>query len=121
MPYLEATLALAEISIGYVIVICHNFLHRFADLIADFRSYESKSAKLSTYTEEAHRQIDLIIEAIPVDKDKFSTPIGKAILQYENITDFLLGYEYGHVAEACALSRANQEKSDRNRNETLAL
>ena len=28
----------------------NNFLHQFADLIADFRSYESKSVKLSTYT-----------------------------------------------------------------------
>ncbi len=58
--------------------------------------------------EEAQRQIDLVIEAIPVDKDRFSTPIGKAILQYENITDFLLGYEYGHVAEACALYYKDQ-------------
>ena len=53
--------------------------------------------------EEAQRQIDPVIEAIPVDNDKFSTPIGKAILQYENIRDFLQGYEYGHIAEACAL------------------
>jgi hypothetical protein len=58
--------------------------------------------------EEAQRQIDLVIEAIPVDKDKFSTPIGKAILEFENITDFLLGYEYGHVAEACALYYKDQ-------------
>ena len=28
----------------------NNFLHRFADLIADYRSYESKAVKLSTYT-----------------------------------------------------------------------
>ena len=28
----------------------NNFLHRFADLIADFRSYESKPAKVSTYS-----------------------------------------------------------------------
>jgi DNA-binding Lrp family transcriptional regulator len=27
-----------------------NFIHRFADLISDFRSYESKAVKLSTYT-----------------------------------------------------------------------
>ena len=33
---------------------------------------------------EAQRQIDLVIEAIPIDNDKFSTPIGKAKLQYEN-------------------------------------
>jgi hypothetical protein len=58
--------------------------------------------------EEAQRQIDLVIDAIPVDKNKFSTPIGKAILQYQNISDFLLGYEYGHVAEACALYYKDQ-------------
>jgi DNA-binding Lrp family transcriptional regulator len=28
----------------------NNFLHRFADLIMDYRSYESKAVKLSTYT-----------------------------------------------------------------------
>jgi len=28
----------------------NNFIHRFADLISDFRSYESKAIKLSTYT-----------------------------------------------------------------------
>lgn len=28
----------------------NNFLHRFADLIVDFRSYESKPAKVSTYS-----------------------------------------------------------------------
>ena len=28
----------------------NNFLHRFADLIADFRSYESKPAKVTTYS-----------------------------------------------------------------------
>ena len=28
----------------------NNFLHRFADLILDYRSYESKAVKLSTYT-----------------------------------------------------------------------
>jgi hypothetical protein len=28
----------------------NNFIHRFADLISDFRSYESKAVKLSTYT-----------------------------------------------------------------------
>jgi DNA-binding Lrp family transcriptional regulator len=28
----------------------NNFIHRFADLISDFRSYESKVVKLSTYT-----------------------------------------------------------------------
>lgn len=28
----------------------NNFLHRFADLIADFRSYESKPTKVSTYS-----------------------------------------------------------------------
>jgi hypothetical protein len=60
--------------------------------------------------EEAQRQIDLVIDANPIDKNKFSTPIGKAILQYENITDFLLGYEYGHVAEACALYYKDQVK-----------
>ena len=58
--------------------------------------------------EEAQRQIDLVIEAIPIDNDEFSTPIGKAILQYENIRDFLLGYEYGHIAEACALYYKDQ-------------
>ncbi|MFZ0204059.1 MAG: GAF domain-containing protein [Nitrososphaeraceae archaeon] len=28
----------------------NNFIHRFVDLISDFRSYESKAVKLSTYT-----------------------------------------------------------------------
>jgi hypothetical protein len=60
--------------------------------------------------EEAQRQIDLVIDAIPIDKNRFSTPIGKAILQYENITDFLLGYEYEHIAEACALYYKDQVK-----------
>ena len=28
----------------------NNFIHRFVDLISDFRSYESKAVKLSIYT-----------------------------------------------------------------------
>jgi hypothetical protein len=53
--------------------------------------------------EEAQRQIDLAIETLPEHTSKFSTPIAQARLQYENITDFLLGYEYGHMIEACTL------------------
>jgi hypothetical protein len=58
--------------------------------------------------EETQREIYLVIEVIPVDKNKFSTPTEKAILQYENISDFLLGYEYGHVAGACILHYKGQ-------------
>jgi DNA-binding Lrp family transcriptional regulator len=37
----------------------NNFIHRFADLISDFRSYESKAVKLSTYTiSEEHDMIE---------------------------------------------------------------
>jgi hypothetical protein len=52
--------------------------------------------------EETQRQIDLAIEEIPTDTSAFKTPIAKARLQYEKITDFLLGYEYGRIAGACA-------------------
>lgn len=51
--------------------------------------------------EEAQRQIDLVIEEIPFDASAFSTPIAKARLLYKDINDFLLGYEYGHISEAC--------------------
>ena len=50
--------------------------------------------------EEAQRQIDLVIEEIPFDASAFSTPIAKARLLYKDISDFLLGYEYGHISEA---------------------
>jgi DNA-binding Lrp family transcriptional regulator len=37
----------------------NNFIHRFADLISDFRSYESKAVKLSTYTiSDEHEMIE---------------------------------------------------------------
>jgi hypothetical protein len=51
--------------------------------------------------EEAQRQIDLVIEEIPFDASAFSSPIAKARLLYKDIDDFLLGFEYGHISEAC--------------------
>ena len=47
--------------------------------------------------EEAQRQIDLAIEEIPSDRSRLSTPIARSRFQYKNLSDFLLGFEYGHI------------------------
>jgi len=43
--------------------------------------------------EEANRQVDSAIEDIPIDRKKYGSPLGKTILQYKDLSDFLLGYE----------------------------
>ena len=43
--------------------------------------------------EEAQRQIDLAIEEIPSD----SSRLARSRFQYKNLSDFLLGFEYGHI------------------------
>jgi hypothetical protein len=54
--------------------------------------------------EEAQRQIDLAIEEIPSDRNRLSTPIARSRFQYKNISDFLLGFEYGHITrDVCVL------------------
>jgi hypothetical protein len=52
--------------------------------------------------EEVQRQIDTAIESIPYDKSRMSTPIAKSRFQYKEISDFLLGFEYGHIIGICA-------------------
>jgi hypothetical protein len=64
--------------------------------------------------EEAQRQIDLAIEEIPSDRSRLSTPIARSRFQYKNISDFLLGFEYGHITGMCACYYHNQvEQSGR--------
>jgi hypothetical protein len=64
--------------------------------------------------EEAQRQIDLAIEEIPSDRNRLSTPIARSRFQYKNISDFLLGFEYGHITGICARYYQNQvEQSGR--------
>ena len=63
--------------------------------------------------EEAQRQIDLAIEEIPSDRSRLSTPIARSRFQYKNISDFLLGFEYGHI-QGCvrAITRTRSNKVD---------
>jgi hypothetical protein len=64
--------------------------------------------------EEAQRQIDLAIEEIPSDRSRLSTPIARSRFQYKNISDFLLGFEYGHITGMCACYYQDQvEQSGR--------
>lgn len=49
--------------------------------------------------EEVQRQIDIAIEEIPHEKRRWSKSTAKLRLQYENISDFLLGFEYGRISE----------------------
>lgn len=64
--------------------------------------------------EEAQRQIDIAIEEIPFSKGRFSTPIAKSRFQYKEISDFLLGFEFGHITGICAWYYRNQvEQSGR--------
>jgi hypothetical protein len=64
--------------------------------------------------EEAQRQIDRAIEEIPSDRSRLSTPIARSRFQYKNISDFLLGFEYGHITGMCARYYQNQvEQSGR--------
>jgi hypothetical protein len=58
--------------------------------------------------EEAQRQIDLAIEEIPSDKSRLSTPIARSRFQYKDISDFLLGFEYG----VRAITRTRSNKVD---------
>jgi hypothetical protein len=58
--------------------------------------------------EEAQRQIDLAIEEIPFDSSRLSTPIARSRFQYKNFSDFLLGFEYGHITGMCACYYQNQ-------------
>jgi hypothetical protein len=51
--------------------------------------------------EEVNRQIDVAIGDIPHDKSRLSTPIAKSRFQYKEISDFLLGYEFGHITGLC--------------------
>jgi hypothetical protein len=60
--------------------------------------------------EEAQRQIDLAIEEIPSD----SIRLARSRFQYKNLSDFLLGFEYGHITGMCACYYQNQvEQSGR--------
>jgi DNA-binding Lrp family transcriptional regulator len=59
----------------------NNFLHRFADLIADFRSYESKSVKLSTYTISDEHDI--------VERKSRVFKILNSLQKYNNLNDKL--------------------------------
>lgn len=45
--------------------------------------------------EEINRQIDITIEDIQFEKSKLSTPNARSKFQYDNISDFLLGFTYG--------------------------
>jgi hypothetical protein len=56
--------------------------------------------------EEVQRQIDIAIEDIPYDKSRLSTPIAKSRFQYKEISDFLLGFEYGHITGTCIWEEA---------------
>ncbi|MGH9997287.1 MAG: hypothetical protein ACRD7F_04695 [Nitrososphaeraceae archaeon] len=49
--------------------------------------------------EEVQRQIDIAIEEIPYEKKRWSKSTAKLRLQYKNISDFLLGFEYGRILE----------------------
>jgi hypothetical protein len=49
--------------------------------------------------EEVQRQIDIAIEEIPYEKKRWSNSTAKLRLQYKNISDFLLGFEYGRISE----------------------
>ncbi|MGH9979597.1 MAG: hypothetical protein ACRD8Z_27715 [Nitrososphaeraceae archaeon] len=49
--------------------------------------------------EEVQRQIYIAIEEIPNDKKRWSNFTAKLRLQYKNISDFLLGFEYGRISE----------------------
>jgi hypothetical protein len=64
--------------------------------------------------EEANRQVDTAIEDIPADRKKYGSPLGKTILQYKDLSDFLLGYEFGYIIGyiigVCMLYYNNQVK-----------
>ena len=58
--------------------------------------------------EEVHRQIDIAIQKLSFNKSRLSTPIAKARFQYENVSDFLLGFEYGPITGLCIWYYRNQ-------------
>jgi hypothetical protein len=60
--------------------------------------------------EEANRQVDSAIEDIPTDRKKYGSSLGKTILQYKDLSDFLLGYEFGYIIGVCMLYYNNQVK-----------
>lgn len=45
------------------------------------------------------RQIDIAIEEKPHEKNRLSRSTAKSKLQYNDINDFLLGFEYGRIPE----------------------
>jgi spore germination protein GerM len=49
-----------------------------------------------TWLKEIQRQVDTSIEEIPHEVSLWNTPDNKERFQYGNISDFMLGYEYGH-------------------------
>ena len=49
--------------------------------------------------EEVQRQIDIAIKEILYEKSRLSKPTAKSRLQYKDISDFLLGFEYGRISE----------------------
>jgi hypothetical protein len=49
--------------------------------------------------EEVQRQIDIAVEEIPYEKRRWSKSTTKLRLQYKDISDFLLGFEYGRILE----------------------
>src|SRR5918994_4274241 len=59
----------------------NNFLHRFADLISDYRSYESKAVKLSTYTISDEHDI--------VERKSRVYKILNSLQKYDNLNDKL--------------------------------
>jgi hypothetical protein len=50
--------------------------------------------------EEVNRQIDAAIEAIPHDTKSYGDPVRWSKLLFNNLNDFLLGYEVGYVVYA---------------------
>lgn len=58
--------------------------------------------------EEINRQIDNAVGAISVDRTTFSSPVKRSRLQYNDFTDFLLGYELGYDICASMMYYKNQ-------------
>jgi DNA-binding Lrp family transcriptional regulator len=59
----------------------NNFIHRFADLISDFRSYDSKVVKLSTYTISDEHDM--------IERKSHVFKILNSLLKYDTLNDKL--------------------------------
>jgi hypothetical protein len=53
-------------------------------------------------TREVNKQIDEAIEEIPFTKKAYGSSEAKSKFQYDNLSDFILGYTYERIAERCA-------------------